>query len=817
MAIGSNGEILYLLPDFRNPGDLFATIVLGLLTLLLSIGAILLMFVFGRSTITKMMLPIFLVTIADNICFYIFLFTNADPCMSPISNFCGMLGHIMTIVVDGEIVKIFCIVSTRIKTQHILVAQIFFTITFLITGGSMLATIGFTPDYHPPIVVWINEQVLPIHLGASTLYRMLQLILLMLLTWAHRTTLKKNVNLFQEYRFFMFLFSLDAICSMLTLLFWTLEKLSPVPSSPAYHILLTVTLNSAPLFSGIVLYKVRIIQQAPPPTNGTKYYRLPTLRDPFDAFAILLNMIVFLMLITASCYIAIHLRGTTLSKLILPVYICHMLFEIFHIIHFFTDSPPIFDFLWGFTGLLATTLGVLVDAEIVKIFCVFSKRITVRKMQIVQGCICVLFWIGAAGVIGRLAYLGTLAPDVVENLLRYCTPGYLIILYIYRFIQLILLMQLTWGQHVQTGMLLGRKSERRGYNYNYFWVLFGLDFLLELGYLLIWVHQTTQTEGSSSALVSITDAIGNCLPLVSGLVFFKIREIQKKPISNALTMPHVKYLLSLYQISDILVLLFLLIVFLMHLLCIPIAFRIFGTQSVTRMMVPVFLLHAIALIVSWIHLYFDSPPVFATLCAISVVLAGATTMLVDAEILKNFCIMSTFLTPKMVTKLQIGLCGLTFCAIVGHLGQLFYLGVPPPAFIDGLNVFVTPGVVIITNLLHFLQLLYILKLTYVQMIESKNALDAAYGRKTSDGFRVFWIIFCAEFGVLILELAIFVVETMEKTPCYPNIITLRIVVGTLYPIFSLAALWQIRRTKEKQLSSQGITHQVQSSAISADG
>ncbi|KAI8906276.1 hypothetical protein EDD86DRAFT_248571 [Gorgonomyces haynaldii] len=114
-----------------------------------------------------------------------------------------------------------------------------------------------------------------------------------------------------------------------------------------------------------------------------------------------------------------------------------------------------------------------------------------------------------------------------------------------------------------------------------------------------------------------------------------------------------------------------------------------------------------------VYVYTDSPPIVHCFYGITGMLAIVSSVLLDGELLKCFCAVSTRLTRKTVAYLQLGMAGATYI-------RLGFLGSPFPSWLKIWYNYFTGAYTIIVLLYEQWQLYMIITLARHRIIESRS-------------------------------------------------------------------------------------------------
>ncbi|KAI8914156.1 hypothetical protein EDD86DRAFT_198600 [Gorgonomyces haynaldii] len=225
--------------------------------------------------------------------------------------------------------------------------------------------------------------------------------------------------------------------------------------------------------------------------------------------------------------ILLYMRKYQVAKLLIPYLIVALLYDIFAIIWFYTPAPIVFRAIADFFGCLAALLFVLVDCEILKRFCRLGTLIDEKGIVKIQIAFVFEYLITTVGLNAEIFYIDTPMPSILVFWMTYVAVLHFALCYIYRFLQSIYVMKLTWGQFqdlksVQQeidGAATGKSD------YRFFWIVYATEVICGIFFALFYFLGLQQLGGSPSIAV-IGYAFGNTTAINSYLVLNKIRSIK---------------------------------------------------------------------------------------------------------------------------------------------------------------------------------------------------------------------------------------------------------------------------------------------------
>ncbi|KAI8914159.1 hypothetical protein EDD86DRAFT_268452, partial [Gorgonomyces haynaldii] len=182
-------------------------------------------------------------------------------------------------------------------------------------------------------------------------------------------------------------------------------------------------------------------------TSGEIYYQIPKFDNPLDYVALVL--VIAIMLADIICMIQLwsDLRsGKYYAKLLFVVFSLCIVWNIFKLVYVYTLSPPWVNFVYTTLGALTPTLGVLVDGEVLKAFCVVSDRIKPEMIKRNQYGVMLVHLTLNLGTYLRVISIGKPFPMWLDYWYNYGYILYCAILQLYELWQIVILIWLAIGQ-----------------------------------------------------------------------------------------------------------------------------------------------------------------------------------------------------------------------------------------------------------------------------------------------------------------------------------------------------------------------------------
>ncbi|KAI8914150.1 hypothetical protein EDD86DRAFT_273262 [Gorgonomyces haynaldii] len=456
-------------------------------------------------------------------------------------------------VTDDKILKSFCIFSSFLSPERITGFQILVVNVYLVGNLGSWIRLAFlgrpSPEY---ITAWIDYCMPGTYILLNTI-RFAQAIYLMRLTsWEsiklkrERQALKNKTRDTKDLGFFYCLFGVDLVLELTIVGLWAFSR-DQKGSGPNVAVSINTLGALVPIFSAIVLYKMKSVHNDKRDTfqidsimveieameesamgkysDGITFYSVPDFTNPVDYLAVLsLSIVTVLHLIGTVILLRMYLRKVPVARHLLPVFAAHLVTDILTFVYFYSDSPPIINVLFGTFSFMSTTMSVLIDAEILYFFATFEGSVSQRTVRSIQLVIFFFFFLGSFGMYVRFGYLGVPVPGWVDFFILWVGPVYLIVLMIYRFVQALYLMYLTWGQRA-----IEKQRNRKGKSsrFAYFWILFSIDVIFQILFLLSWLPQITEKRGDSPNVHIFCCVLGSTLPIFTALILNKSRTEEK--------------------------------------------------------------------------------------------------------------------------------------------------------------------------------------------------------------------------------------------------------------------------------------------------
>ncbi|KAI8914152.1 hypothetical protein EDD86DRAFT_80730 [Gorgonomyces haynaldii] len=262
--------------------------------------------------------------------------------------------------------------------------------------------------------------------------------------------------------------------------------------------------------------------------DGSFFYIIPRF-DRWDDYVtvIFFSAVALSHFLLLGYYSRMLKSGVAFTRMLVLMILLFCIFDILACTYYYFDAPPIINAIYAPIGYLAGLQSILVDSEILKIFCIFSNYVSPQLMTRMQILLCILHFGCNHGIYLRIGYAGQKTPAFVDFSIYKLSLFYGTISAIFQIVQCLYVVYLSWGQSIKIKAELSSKNNQvmqKEYRQLAFLILLYI-ILYIVGYVLSY-FTSFAVPGDSPNIQILYGAFAGLAPIASALVLEKIKAIR---------------------------------------------------------------------------------------------------------------------------------------------------------------------------------------------------------------------------------------------------------------------------------------------------